>query len=256
MKVVAFGSGNVANHLLPYLISKGFELVQIYGRNKKSTNRLAKKIKSKAVFSLDQIDTKADLYLLMITDDAIAPFAKKLSKQIPLSSLVCHTSGSVSSDVLQPFKHIGVIYPLQTFSTNEKLDIAQVPFFYSSSNRTTKKKIQKIAEIISDKAVFIKDSDRKNLHLSAVFSNNFVNHLLLHAKEIAEESKIDFEYLHPLIRETIRKALFSDPGKTQTGPAKRNDKNVLRNHIRMLEGDEAKRKIYRLLSKSITNRYK
>jgi len=255
MKVVAIGTGNVAHHLLPYFSGKGFSVSQLFGRNKRTTTKLARKIKCSPIFDIQKMEQDADLYLLMISDDALEGFAKQLSKHLPLDRLICHTSGSVSSERLKPFPFAGVLYPLQTFSKNRKVDIDKVPFFYSANSDKSKRKIRKVLKQLNKKAKYIDDSNRELLHLAAVFSNNFINHIIVQAKEIAKKSKIDFKLLHPLIEETIRKSLSSDPSDAQTGPAKRNDIKILKKHQRLLKDDETKSKIYKLLSKSISKRY-
>ena len=62
--------------------------------------------------------------------------------------------------------------------------------------------------------------------------------------------------LYPLILETARKATLYDPALVQTGPAVRNDQNILNMHQDLLS--QAKRpdlaEIYQLLSQAIINR--
>lgn len=89
------------------------------------------------------------------------------------------------------------------------------------------------------------------MHLAAVFACNFVNHMYLAATELLADEDISFEILKPLIKETARKAIESDPYIAQTGPAVRNDQNILQKHIEMLKEYSEFQKIYSFVSDSI-----
>ena len=99
------------------------------------------------------------------------------------------------------------------------------------------------------------DSERrKYIHLTAVFSCNFVNHLFARAKEIADEHHLPFEFFLPLIDETIAKIHSLDPKKAQTGPAVRGDEKVLELQKQLITNAE-QAEIYDLLSQSIKKMY-
>ena len=63
-----------------------------------------------------------DILILAINDDSIQDIAQVLGKIAP-NSCVFHTSGSTSLEVLSEYlPHCGVLYPLQTFSKDRKVD--------------------------------------------------------------------------------------------------------------------------------------
>ena len=61
--------------------------------------------------------------------------------------------------------------------------------------------------------------------------------------------------LHPLIRETLRKAVTSGPGRTQTGPAVRHDSRTIDAHLSMLHEAPELQNLYAALSQSIEKMY-
>jgi len=104
------------------------------------------------------------------------------------------------------------------------------------------------------KNVFIIDSEqRKQLHIAAVFTNNFVNHLYKIGFDICKEHNIPFETLHPLILETAQKIVHTNPVNIQTGPARRNDLKTIDTHLKLLAGEQ--KEIYQLLTQSIQKIY-
>ena len=112
--------------------------------------------------------------------------------------------------------------------------------------------IEKIAQSISKVVYPIDTKQRKALHVSAVFVNNFVNHLYQIGNEICIENKVPFDILKPLIQETAEKIQTLTPLEAQTGPAKRKDMHTIASHIDFLQ-DENQKAIYTLLTQSIQN---
>ncbi|MCJ7758022.1 MAG: DUF2520 domain-containing protein, partial [Gillisia sp.] len=77
------------------------------------------------------------------------------------------------------------------------------------------------------------------------------NYLYTEGQEICTRNKIPFEILHPLILETASKIIDLSPKEAQTGPAKRNDLEVINSHLELLNDEE--QKIYKILTESIQN---
>ena len=121
-----------------------------------------------------------------------------------------------------------------------------------SENETDYELLEKVANEISNKVYKISSEQRKALHVSAVFVNNFVNHLYQIGNEICEENKVSFEVLKPLILETANKVMMLSPKEAQTGPAKRNDKQTIENHLDFLSNENHKT-IYKILTQSLLN---
>jgi predicted short-subunit dehydrogenase-like oxidoreductase (DUF2520 family) len=96
---------------------------------------------------------------------------------------------------------------------------------------------------------------RKILHLAAVFSNNFSNHLYSIAYKITKNNNIDFDILKPLIQETANKILLLEPAKAQTGPARRDDMVTINNHLKLLKNDDY-RNIYKTFTQLIKDENK
>ena len=94
----------------------------------------------------------------------------------------------------------------------------------------------------------------KSIHsnVSAVFVNNFVNHLYQIGNEICIENNVPFEILKPLILETANKVMSLSPKEAQTGPAKRNDTKTIEAHLELLS-TENQATIYKKLTQSIQN---
>ena len=247
IKVAIIGSGNVAQHLIQaFAKSKKADVIQVFSRQKEAAIPLLDSNKITNDFNTLE---EADLYIIAVSDDAIS----KVSSQLPFKNrLVVHTSGTVSLDALDKKNRKGSFYPLQTFSKKAEVDFSQIPIFLESENETDFELLQQVAQIISHKVYKINSEQRKALHISAVFVNNFVNHLYQIGNEICIENKVPFDVLKPLIQETANKVMTLSPKEAQTGPAIRNDKQTIASHLDFLL-DENQKNIYKILTQSIKN---
>ncbi len=249
IQVVILGTGNVATHLFDaFLEASGVEVLQVYGRNKKSLAYFSNK--TKTTTQLRELK-HADVYIMAVSDDAIGSF----SNQIPFSNrLVVHTSGGVDMDVLSNKNRKGVFYPLQTFTKEKSIDFSTIPVCVEAENVSDLTLLKKLGEQISKKVVEISSEERSKLHVAAVFVNNFVNYLYFAGEEITKENTLDFELLKPLILETARKIETLSPKEAQTGPAKRNDIKTIKKHLHLLRNSTHK-KLYKQLTKAIVKQY-
>ena len=245
IKVSIIGSGNLAQHLIQaFQSNSSIELVQVVARNPKTVAHL---LDSNRIIS-DYIQLQeADLYIIAVSDDAIA----EVSTALPFENrLVAHTSGTVSIDSLDPKNHRAVFYPLQSFSKDKIVNFKTIPLCIEAENEKDTLTLNLIANAISDAVYDINSEQRKALHVAAVFVNNFVNHLYQIGNEICDANAIPFSILKPLIQETANKIATLSPEAAQTGPAKRNDISTIAAHQQFLT-DENQAAIYNLLTQSI-----
>jgi predicted short-subunit dehydrogenase-like oxidoreductase (DUF2520 family) len=250
------GAGNVAWHLAPALENVGHFVKEVYTPNGKSAKKLVGNLYDAVVKSdLDFSDSPSQIFILAVPDDAIQSIAQKII--LPEQSLMVHTSGSKGLDILEysSAAATGVFYPLQTFSKSKKLDFERVPFLLESENKEALKILNNLAKSLSKNIQIVSTAQRKQMHLAAVFACNFTNHMMSISEKIMNNAQLDFSLLHPLVLETIDKALKHSPQSVQTGPAKRGDLETLDKHMEMLQSDENVQEIYRLISQNILDNH-
>ena len=248
MQIVLIGSGNVAFHLAKAFSEAQIPISQIFGRNTTELQKISEQFS--IPFSTETL-VDADLYIISVSDSSIAEVSTLIKNE---NVLVAHTSGSVSREALSGNYRKSVFYPLQTFSKSKNLDYSKIPFFIDAENENDEEILKNLASKISKNVMLANDEKRKYIHLTAVFSCNFVNHLYARAKEISDSQGIPFDYFLPLIDETTQKIHELEPKLAQTGPAIRNDEKVLKLHESLLT-DEEKLKIYKTLNESIKKMY-
>jgi len=250
------GAGNVAWHLGPALENAGYAVSEVYSRNPQNAKALIERLyQATARKDLDFSNSEARLFIICVPDDAIESVVTEVV--LPDNSILVHTSGAQPLSILSysASDHVGVFYPLQTFSKQRKVNFKEVPVCIESDDPQTIEVLTTLANQIAARAVVIDSQARKALHVSAVFACNFTNHMLTISKAIAESKELDFALLKPLIVETLNKSLEIGPEFSQTGPAMRRDLKTLENHLEFLSQDEEVQKIYRQITQHIIDYY-
>jgi predicted short-subunit dehydrogenase-like oxidoreductase (DUF2520 family) len=228
ISVLLVGKGNVATHLHDTFLSiDNIVFTQISSRDLKNI-------------------PKADITIIAVSDDAIAEVSSKIK-----NTFVVHTSGACSINELKNTTNKGVFYMLQTFSKDKKVDFNEVPFCLEAENKKDEEQLKELANLIGEKIYSINSEQRKALHVAAVFVNNFTNYMYNIGSDICKEHQVPFDILLPLIKETASKIETLSPEKAQTGPAIRNDKTTIKNHLDLLNKEQ--QKIYKIITKSIQN---
>lgn len=252
MKVVFIGAGNLATCLSSAMKEKGFDVIQIFSRTERSASELAEKIGCLWTVDYDKIDRNGDVYIISVSDKAIGSVLENIAP-LNIDALFCHTAGSIPMEIFTGYgiRQYGVLYPMQTFSRQKNVDFSVIPFFVEASDDKAFEKLRYVASSLSEKVYKADSEARKALHISAVFACNFTNHMYDISAHLLARHGIPFEVMLPLIDETAAKVHTVAPHDAQTGPAVRNDVNVMDNHLKMLENEPELREIYRLISKNI-----
>ena len=108
MKTTLIGAGNVGHHLGLRFREMGIDVEQVFSRNLAKAQILAKRINAQATNDLLAINSKSDIYIIAVKDDAIGAVARQLAPTLKLSGtgsrlsvgskvvnqkLIVHTSG-------------------------------------------------------------------------------------------------------------------------------------------------------------------
>ena len=233
MKVVLIGRGRVATNLLPALQKAGHEVVSVNSR------------------TLEELPTKADVYIISVKDSALQEVARQATKGRE-SQLFVHTAGSMPMNIFSGMAtHYGVLYPMQTFSKERLVDFNDISLFLETTDDVSMERLKMLAETLTPHVYELDSAGRKHLHLAAVFACNFVNHCYALSAEVLAAKGLPFSVMLPLVDETAQKVHELAPREAQTGPAVRGDQNVMQMQASMLEGKPEVKAIYEALSNDI-----
>ena len=197
---------------------------------------------------------EAQLYIISVVDDAIENVVNSLQLHIKPNSIVAHTSGSISLDVVSSkFKNAVALYPLYPFANPLSIDFVNVPIFLESTNELS---FGVASEFVNQKNCKVQQADsafRAKIHISAVFTCNFVNHIASLSEEYLTNLGCDPKILDLLLKQTVDSILSRDCtiSELQTGPALREDITIINKHIECLDTQTNMQNIYKTLTNSI-----
>lgn len=247
ISTVAFvGSGKVASVLSFIFAQNGIEVTGISSRNQSSGLLLANKLGCNFYDLANEL--QADLIIVAVNDDSVSSVVNKFDHD----QRIAYTAGSVHLDTIT-HPNCSVFYPLQTFTEGRVLNETEIPIFLESRNPTSLLALENLCRKVNLTFDYCNSVERKQYHISAVFLNNFVNHLLYISKDQIESKNLNWNHLLPLLHETFNKSINQDIFSIQTGPARRNDQNVINEHKKMLSGTQLE--IYEAVTKSIIETY-
>lgn len=250
-KIAIIGTGNVAWHLCRLFKLAGIEVTGVLtrNRNKAKGSQLASLFPVPLMDDLADLQNGADLIIIAVGDSHIPHFAERLSGY---TGYVVHTAGSCPLSVLTDAGlKGGVLYPCQTLTRSRELKPGQIPFCIEASDPLLLSLLRSIVDKVGSPCIVLDSVQRMRLHLAAVLACNFSNHLWDRSGEFLEAAGIPFKLLHPLLEETLSKAITMGPGAAQTGPAARLDLDTLYKHLAVLADEKSLTQIYKIMSESV-----
>lgn len=251
--IVLIGAGNVATHLGKAFHEAGCRIRMVYSRTKESARILAESIGCPYTTDITSIDNEADIYIVSLKDSVLDHILPELVK-CNSKALFVHTAGSVSIDIWKGLTHrYGVIYPMQTLSKQRDINFDNVHFFIEANTEEDTEMLIKTASLISRHIFKASSEQRKYLHISAVFACNFANHMYSICEHLLTSHGLPFSAMLPLIDETAEKVHHLSPVSAQTGPAQRDDHNIMNSHLSLLKDEPEIAELYLRISENIHN---
>ncbi len=249
-KVYILGYGNLGKHLLNLFFSRGIEVGGIFTNQQLEISG----VKSFSKSQMNAVLMNDDIVFVTTKDSDIHSSILGISNH---SVVKFYCSGSVALSEFNDCAHVGVWYPLYSFSGDVEIDWKLVPVFVEYSDSYTQMSLEKLNNSLNMNIRFLSSEDRSQLHLAAVFANNFVNACLVGSQEILRNNEqLNFSYLLPIIQQTIDKVKLNHPIEVQTGPARRGDETTILKHIKQLEYFKEEGAVYAAISEYIKQKFK
>lgn len=241
MKTAIIGFGKLGNALCQKLLEKD-KLSLVVSKHLLGTKEadIFSNYGVKIYNSLSQISNIPEIIFITTTDSEIQSVTSELSSSFAKSlngKIIIHCSGINSDEILNELEKYGALtasaHPLQTFYEYSP-DIFDNIFWIVQTKHF--ERIFPLLEEIGGKPIKVNfdEKTRAIYHASAVVASNFLNLILLFAKKLISETKLEPSVLLPLVERTLanNKINFKDSTFTPlTGPIIRSDKLTLTKHI-------------------------
>jgi predicted short-subunit dehydrogenase-like oxidoreductase (DUF2520 family) len=255
MKIGLIGCGKVGTTLC-YLLKKCNHLVGVYDINKQHEKRACRLLYIKKNVSLKKMCQMSDILLFATPDDKIVHAYRKARPFIRGKKYVVHFSGLLPADIFPKSPHIYrcAVHPFATFP---RILIPPTRKKYPLCIEGDVKARRIVRKIFPRTYFSFRTITKKNkdiYHLIGVFSSNLVVGLLSAIYELTKTlhwtEKDFYEFVLPLVEETLNNVKKLTLKNALSGPLERGDIEVVERHLKTLKRKKQLLKIYKLLSRS------
>ncbi len=223
---------------------KRHSIVSVISRTKPSAQRLARATRSPhAATSVSSLPASVNCIMIATSDDAIGNVAKEIAAHSGLNFnklIVFHTSGTLTSDLLDPLAQRGAtvfsLHPIQTFpkliSARDQVRAVEGIWYGCEGLRGHRGAARVIAKALGGRIVFVPKEKKILYHIACVFASNYSMVLLGAAEMLAKEAGLgSLEPLNKLVETSFRHGLKHGPTKALTGPLTRGSVDILKQHM-------------------------
>lgn len=260
-KVAIVGVGRLGGALALALDKAGYSIDQLVHRDPATARSVATLLpETTRLTSFDQISRiSSDIVLITTADPDIAPTAGRLVNLLASGAVVLHTSGSLSSDILDELSSAGCktagMHPL--VSVSDPISGAENfsgAYFCLEGHADAVATAKRIAEALGGSVFEIDPNDKALYHAAAVTASGQLVAVIDIAIEMLSGCGVDAvtakEILLPLIRSTIRNLGLQSPSAALTGSFARADVQAFERHLGAIDRKDLSpiiREVYLLL---------
>ncbi len=244
MKISIIGIGRVGGALAIALTKNGFEVESLVARNKEDFEKIFDLIKKPKLLLFEELkEIDSDVVFITTQDSKILNVARSLAQNLQNKPFVFHTSGALSSEILEDVKKIGCkigsIHPLVSISDAilgaKRFEEA---YFCVEGDDEAVKTAEKIVKNLKGKSFSIETKYKTLYHASAVTACGHLVALIDTAIEMLTKcglkEKEARKILLPLIKSTIENLSTQTTAMALTGTFARADVETLEKHLEIL----------------------
>lgn len=195
-----------------------------------------------ALSSVGSID--ADIVIVATNDDSISEVAGSIANKIRESAIVLHTSGSLSSSVLEPLssptRSVGSMHPLVSVSLDSKPSVFHHAYFCVEGDDRASETAIDIVNSLGGIPFSIASGSKPLYHAAAVSAAGHVTALIDIAEELMQTAGVpsdkSLEALLPLIESVIANIKREGTKRSLTGTYARGDVETSRKHVNAVKG--------------------
>src|SRR3954471_21074840 len=247
LAVGAIGAGRVGAALAAALDRAGHHAVAVAAVSQASRRRAEALVPQAAVLPPDEVAARADLLLLAVPDDVLAPLVTGLSAAgaVRPGTLVAHTSGAHGYRVLDPLTSTGALpmalHPVMTF-TGTEVDLQRLAgaCFGVTAPEALRLAAEALVIEMGAEPVWIEEEARPLYHAALAVGANHLVTLVAQSADMLGQAGVEqpARMLGPLLGAALDNALRRGD-LALTGPVARGDAGTVRAHLATLDTPES-----------------
>ncbi|WP_366013654.1 DUF2520 domain-containing protein [uncultured Clostridium sp.] len=258
MKFGFIGAGKVGFSLGKYLKENSIDISGYYSKSQHSSKEAAIFTNTRQYNNLEDLIKNSDAIFITTPDNQIADVWNEVKKLPIKEKLICHCSGSISSEVFSNINNHGAygysIHPMFAISDkyNSYKDLSQA-FITIEGNEKHIEYLKMLFSHLGNDVAIINKENKILYHAASVTVSNLVLGLINNGVNYLEEcgftKEMAIKALYPLIENNLRNIKERGAVKSLTGPIERGDLSTVINHLNVIREED--KELYRLLSKNI-----
>ena len=252
------GAGKVGFSLGKYLKENSIDISGYYSKSQHSSKEAAIFTNTRQYNNLEDLIKNSDAIFITTPDNQIADVWNEVKKLPIKEKLICHCSGSISSEVFSNINNHGAygysIHPMFAISDkyNSYKDLSQA-FITIEGNEKHIEYLKMLFSHLGNDVAIINKENKILYHAASVTVSNLVLGLINNGVNYLEEcgftKEMAIKALYPLIENNLRNIKERGAVKSLTGPIERGDLSTVINHLNVIREED--KELYRLLSKNI-----
>ena len=237
------GAGRVGSALSKLFYLQGFNISSIIDKDINKARTCQKKCGAGiSSTNIKEIDKKTTLIFITVPDDIIEDIALTLAELNDFSpnTIVVHTSGVLSSDVLSPLKkkkiQVCSFHPCFSFTEKFKGNLKNVPVAIEGDSKVHAR-LEKLARAIGASPFFISKHDKLLYHTGCTVASNYLVAIMAFVQRILRQMKQskNIEIVLPMMHATLDNIEKMGVEHALTGPILRGDTKTIEKHLKALE---------------------
>jgi predicted short-subunit dehydrogenase-like oxidoreductase (DUF2520 family) len=257
LAVGVVSAGRVGSIVGAALTRAGHRVVAASAVSDASRDRAARHLPGAEILPPPDVVAAADLLLIAVPDDAIAPLVASLP--IRPGQIVAHTSGALGAGVLRPARDAGALTialaPAMTFTGREE-DLQRIEGISWAVTGEAEARFvgEALALEMGGEPEHVDEADRARYHAALVYAANHLTTLVndaadqLRAIGVANPERL----MSPLVSASLDNALRHGDAAL-TGPVSRGDAGTVDRHLEALAGTGIA-ETYRVLARRTAER--
>lgn len=257
MKIGFVGAGRAGCSLGKYFTTKAAQAdVTVTGYNSivEEEARWAAKFTGSSVFErIEDVIAASDAIILSTPDGAIKKVWDTIDKKNLTGKMICHLSGSLSSDVFSGIDTYGgyaiSIHPMFAFSNKDSVyqQLDSVSFTLEGHPYAVNV-WQQLLDALGNRSVVIDQAKKPKYHAAASILSNQVIAVLATGYELLEECGFSEQeartFSAALVRDNVEHVIADGCVSALTGPIERGDVGTVKKHLQEL--NDTQKEMYRV----------
>jgi predicted short-subunit dehydrogenase-like oxidoreductase (DUF2520 family) len=251
LKIGIIGAGKVGTTLGKYLCQRGIEITGYFSRTRESADQAATFTGTTSFSTTQELVTASDTIFITVPDGEIASVWNGLKQYPVCDDVICHFSGSLSSDVFSGIASTGAsgvsIHPMYPFSSKQQsYQQFHGAYLTIEGGEPALGVMKSFWEQLGHPVMTLASRDKIKYHAAAALASNAMLALMQTSLNLLEECGFSEEdagkLLAPLVENNISAMLEKGCREALTGPVERNDTDTVKKHLEVLSGRE--RQVY------------